>query len=68
MIPMLEDFQSSPSESDLERLRHSLMRAYGWIPEDEFYNKTSIDDVLKMMNQMKIEQDQTEREMKRGKR
>ena len=65
---MLDDFLSPINRVDMDMIRHACMRQYGWIPEQEFFEKTSIDDVLRMLRQMQNEKDSTDKEMKKVKK
>ena len=52
MIDLLGNSPRPLRREDLDAVRHSMMRLYGWIPEKEFYEETSIDDVLHLLSHL----------------
>lgn len=68
MNGFLGDPPRGMKRGDLDAIRHVMMRQYGWIPEQEFYERTSCDDVLRCLAQMQREKDQQDKEMKKLKK
>ena len=50
---------------DPTRVRHILMTAYGWIPEKEFYEESSIAEVAKLLEFIKRDSEHMEAQMRK---
>ena len=53
------------TERDLILIHHRFMKEYGWIPLEEF-RKIPITTFFNLIKCMEIEQEETERQMKKG--
>jgi len=57
--------EHSSRKLEVTRIRHILMTAYGWIPEKEFYEESSIAEVSKLMKYIKEDSERMENKLKK---
>ena len=53
---------------DLTQLRHVFMKEYGWIPEKEFYNESSIGEILKLSKYIYVANKKVKDDMDKAKK